>query len=271
MSWHVESELLARYARGEIDQARAFSIEAHLPSCSDCRERIASLVDGARVARLWEGIEETLDAPRRGPVETGLVRLGVPEHLARLLGATPALRLSWLLACAGALGFAVWAAARGDVGVLVFLALAPLLPLAGVAAAYGPDVDPTYEVGLASPMRSSRLLLVRAAAVLASTTALAGAAALALPGLDWTAAAWLLSSLALTLASLALATRVQPLVAFGSLAAAWSLVVLVDWRLDEDPLTVFRAGGQTVCAVVTMLAAVVIARHKDAFETRRET
>ncbi len=271
MSWHVESELLARYARGEIDQARAFSIEAHLPSCSDCRERIASLVDGARVARLWEGIEETLDAPRRAPVETGLVRLGVSEHLARLLGATPALRLSWLLACAGALAFAVWAATRGEAGVLVFLALAPLLPLAGVAAAYGPDVDPTYEVGLASPLRSSHLLLIRATAVLASTTAIAGVTALALRGLAWTAAAWLLPSLALTLGSLALATRMAHLRTCGSLATVWLLVVFLSWRVGDEPLAAFQIPGQAASALVAALAAVVLVRRRDSFERRGET
>jgi hypothetical protein len=266
MTWHIESELLAHYARGEIDQARAFSIEAHLPSCSACRERVASLVDGARVARLWDGIEERLDAPRRGPVETGLVRLGVPEHLARLLGATPALRLSWLVACAGALAFAVWAATRGEVGVLVFLALAPLLPLAGVAAAYGPEVDPTYEIGLASPMRSFRLLLIRAVAVLASTTAMAGVAALALPGLEWTAAAWLLPSLALTLGSLALATRMAPLAACGSLATTWMLVVILSWRGGDEPLAAFQLPGQVASALVTAFAAAVLVHRRDSFE-----
>lgn len=44
-------------------------------------------------------------------------------------------------------------------------------------------------------------MLLRSAAVLATTIAVMGLAALLLPGADWTAAAWILPSLALTVAS----------------------------------------------------------------------
>ena len=268
MTWHVQHDLLERYARGDAEPAHAFSIEAHLPSCPLCRGQIAQLTDGARAARVWEAIEERLDAPRRGPVEAGLVRAGLPEHIARLLGATPALRLSWLLACALVLALAVWAANHREAGLALFLALAPLLPLAGVAAAYGPDIDPTYEVALAAPMRSFRLLLIRALAVLVTTTALAAVAALALPGLQWSAAAWLAPSLGLTLASLALATRMSALVACGSLAALWMLAVGIGWRVAQEPLAVFGLAGQLTCAGVALVAALVIARNADSFERR---
>ena len=268
MSWHVQSDLLSRYARGDASQAQAFSVEAHLASCPQCREQIAALADGARLARAWEGIERRLDAPRRGPVEAALTRVGVPDHMARLLGATPALRVSWLLACAMALAFAVWAASRREEGILAFLVVAPLMPLAGVAAAYGPDVDPTYEVGLAAPIRSFGLLLIRAIAVLVTTTAMAAIAAIALPGLEWSAAAWLVPSLGLTLASLALATRMPALTACGSLAVLWVLVVGLGRRLSEEPLVVFGAAGQLSCALVAVVAAVFLARNGDRFERR---
>jgi hypothetical protein len=39
--------------------------------------------------------------------------------------------------------------------MLLFLVMAALLPVAGVAAAYGPGVDPAYDVGRASPCRAS--------------------------------------------------------------------------------------------------------------------
>ena len=268
MSWHVQSDVLERYARGDVDATQAYSVEAHLPSCPDCRGRIASLADGARLASTWEGIEERLDAPRRGLVEAGLMRIGVPEHVARLLGATPALRLSWLLACAVVLACAVWAASRREDGLYWFLVLAPLLPLAGVAVAYGPDVDPTYEIGLAAPMRSFGLLLLRALAVLVTTTAMAGVASLALPGLHWSAAAWLTPSLGLTLASLALATRTSALAACGSLAATWVLVTAAGWRLAHEPLVVFGPAGQIACALVAAVAALVLRRDADSFERR---
>jgi hypothetical protein len=268
MSWHVQPELLEQYASGDVDQLQAYSIEAHLPACEDCRRQIAILADDGRLARVWADIEARIDAPARGPVETILVRIGVPEHVARLLGATPALRMSWLLACAGVLAFAVWAARHDQQGVYWFLVVAPMLPLAGVAAAYGPGVDPTYEVGLAAPMRSLGLLLTRALTVLVTTTAMAGVAALALPGLQWTAAAWLMPSLGLTLAGLALATRMSALLACGSLAVLWLLTAAMQWRLAEDPLVFFGPGAQLVCALLAGVAAVVLLRNLDRFEQR---
>jgi hypothetical protein len=268
MTWHVAPELLARYAGGDVDPVQACSIEAHLPACAQCREDIAALVGAALVARSWEGIEARLDAPRRGPVEATLARLGVPEHVARLLGATPALRLSWLLACAVVLAFAVWAASERVHGEYWFLVLAPLLPLAGIAAAYGPDVDPTYEVGLAAPMQSSRLLLIRALAVLVTTSAMAAVAGLALGGAQWSAAAWLMPSLGLTLSGLALATRVSPGIACGALAALWTVGAGAGWRWAQEPLALFGSGAQLAFALVAAGAALVLARNADGFERR---
>lgn len=268
MSWHVHPDVLAHYASGDADQTQAYSIEAHLPSCPACRAQIAALVDDRRLARVWEGVEAQLDVPARGPVEAALCRLGVAKHSARLLGATPALRLSWLSACALVLAFAAWAAGQRADGVYWFLVLAPLLPLAGVAAAYGPGVDPTYEIGLAAPLRSFELLLIRALAVLAATTVMAAVAAVALAGLQWTAAAWLVPSLGLTLASLALATRMSPLIACASLAVVWALSAGVAGRLAAEPLIFFGAGGQLLYAVVAIVALVVLLRSAERFERR---
>jgi hypothetical protein len=274
-AWHVEPEILARYSAGEVDDARAFSLESHLLACERCRAALAATggEDRERLDRSWTRITEMLDAPRPGVVERGLVWFGVREHVARLLAATPSLRVSWFAAEAIALGFAVIAAnasasrGRGTEAVLlVFLVMAALIPVAGVAVAYGRGIDPTYEVGLASPMRSFGLLLIRAAAVLGTSTVLAGAAALALPGPDWTAAAWLLPSLGLTLACLALATRVRPLVAAGSVAFTWILVAASVSYGRADRLIVFRGQGQFAFVFVIAVSAWVLARRRDAFD-----
>lgn len=270
MSWHVDSELLARYVRNDIDEVHAYSVEAHLPSCSQCRMQIAALVDDRRLIDVWEGVEAQLDAPARGPLEIGLLRAGVPEHIARLLAATPALRMSWLAACALVLAFAVWAASQRADGVYWFLVMAPLLPLAGVAAAYGPGVDPTYEIGLSAPMRSFGLLLIRALAVLTTTTLMAAIAALALSGGHWTAAAWLAPSLGLTLASLALATRMAPSTACASLGGVWMLSAIAAVGLTEDPLIFFGLDGQLTCALVAIVALLALAHGADRFERRSD-
>jgi hypothetical protein len=268
MSWHVPSDLLARYVDGDVDEVQACSVEAHLPACEHCRATIAELVDDAIVARYWEAVEARLDAPRPGPVEASLVRVGVPAHVARLLAATPALRLSWMLACAAVLAFAVWAAGERAHGEYWFLVMAPLLPLAGVALAFGPDVDPTYEIGLAAPTRSFGLLLVRTLAVLVTTGAMATAGGLALDGAQWSAAAWLAPSLGLTLASLALSTRVSPAAACGALAALWALGAGAGWRWAQDPLALFGAGGQLAFALLAVCAALILTHNADGFERR---
>ena len=267
MSAHVEHDWLERYARGELDQARSFSVEAHLPACAGCRAAVTRLVDATRMARTWDAIDLAIDAPSRTLVERLLARVGVSEPTARLLALTPSLRLSWLAAIATVLALAVAVAGvRGAEGVMLFLLVAPLVPLAGVAAAYGPLVDPAYEVGLAAPLGSLRLLLLRSVAVVSVSALLALAGALALPGLDWTAAAWLLPTLGLTLAGLGLATSIGPVAAGSLVGVTWVFVVVGAWRASGDPLTAFGAGGQIVCLLVALAGAAVVLARRDAFE-----
>jgi hypothetical protein len=270
VTWHADRALLARYAGGSIDEARALSIEAHLLRCPECRSRLAGEAPRLTLNVVWEGILSSVEAPAPPLAERALLRAGVPDHVARLLGATRSLRLSWLIAVAIALGFA-GAAARLGGEIALFLIVAPLIPVAGVAAAYGPGVDPTYEVGLAAPMRSFKLLLIRAAAVLVTSTALAGLASLALPRLDWSAAAWLLPSLALTAAGLALSSFTSPGRAFGLVAFVWiASVAAVDLSANAS-LAAFGPGGQLTFVAVTVLAGVVLFGRREFFDQRRGT
>ncbi len=269
MSWHADTSLFEAYASGEIDGARALSLEAHLLECTSCREGLAEAADGDALEAAWAAIAREVRAPAPRVAERLLLRAGVPDHIARLLAATPSLRLSWFAAIGAALAFGVAAAYAGPHGVLLFLVLAPLVPLAGVAAAYGPGVDPTYEIGLAAPMRSFRLLLIRSLAVLVTSLGLAGIAALALPRLDWTAAAWLLPSLALCGASLALSTAWSPARAAGTVAVSWIATVLVVEGVSRVSFAAFHANGQIVSLALVVVSAAVIARRHDAFDMRR--
>ena len=184
---------------------------------------------------------------------------------------TPSLRLSWLVAIALVLGAAVLAAhARGPEGVMAFLIVAPLLPLAGVATAYGPFFDPAHELTLAAPLSSLRLLVLRALAVAAVSALVALAGALALPGLDWTVAAWLLPSLGLTLAGLGLATSLGPVPSGALVAATWIFVVLGAWRASGDPLSAFGAAGQVMCLCAALAGLAVVLSRRDTFEIRSQ-
>ena len=269
MSTHVEPRMLAAYAAGDVDAPHAFSIEAHVVECAVCQAAISEAVDPLRLERVWSDVEERLDAPRVGLVESVLLRAGVPEHLARLLAATPSLTLSWLAAVIVVLACGVLLGQQGERGLLVFLCVAALLPVAGVAAAFGRGLDAAYELAAAAPMSNVRLLLIRAAAVLTVTITLAGAAALTLPGVGWSAAAWLLPSLGLTVASLALATYVAPLMAFGTVTTTWIAVVLLSAFGSQDRLAAFGMGAQVAFVLLACCATVVLAVRHDHLELGR--
>ena len=264
MSWHADAATLELYSRGLLDDPRAYSVELHLMACSACRDRLGSFADRGRLARVWSGIESTITVPEPGAVERLLLAAKVPDHSARLLAATPSLRASWFIAVAVALAFGVVAAHAAAGGIVLFLVVAPLLPLAGVAAAYGPGIDPTYEIGLAAPLRSFRLLLIRALAVLASTIVFALVASLALPRVGWTTAAWLLPSLGLVTASLALASIVAPLAAAVGVALLW--IGATSLGAVAGGPSFFGLPLQTALLMLTVVSSWWLRTHRDAFE-----
>ena len=200
-----------------------------------------------------------------GAVETALMRIGVREHVARLLAATPSLRPSWFAAVALAAGLSVAASNAQTRGLPVFLFLAPLLPIAGVAAAYGPGVDPAYEISRAAPTSSFTLTLWRAAAVLATTTVLTFAAGFGLSAEPWTAAAWVLPSFAVAVASIALGTILEPAAACATVASVWIAGSIVAARmLDAD--SVFRGPAQLAYAALAIAGSVVVVRRRERVE-----
>lgn len=232
---------------------------------------VTRAVAPARLERNFLLVEAELDAPRRRLPERLLVRVGMPVDVARLMGATPALRRSWIIAVTVALLFGLSAADpdRPGSSVLLFLALAPLVPVAGVALAYGRGVDPAYEVTITTPIDGFRLLLVRSAAVLLASVGLAGSASLLLAGESPLVAAWLVPALSLTAVCLALSSWLAPRVAGGVVAGIWLALVVAAARPADDDLALFRAGGQLALAVVGAVAVAVLVARRGAFDTGR--
>lgn len=266
--WHIDARLLLAYAAGRLDDDVQWSVEAHVTACDRCRRAAAqsALVPDERLEAIWQQVAAVVDAPSPGVVERLLLAVGVPDALARLLAATPSLTASWLLAVAAVVATTVAVAWVGPESPLPFLAAAPLLPLAGVAAAYGPGVDPTYEIGLAAPLRSGRLLLVRAVAVTAASLLVAGAGALALPTLGWQAAGFILPALATTTVMLAASTLVAPLPAAAAVGATWlGLVTVVEVR-STIPLAVFSGAGQLLALVLAAAAGIAVAVRRRRFD-----
>jgi hypothetical protein len=209
--WHLDGDLLVRYVDGRVDAATGSSVEQHLVRCEQCRTGV-NVVAGSRpeafhLDDVWARLEEDLQAPRCSPVERLLTRLGMSADDVLLIWAAPAFRAPWLAATLVTLAFATFAAVVNDHrGLMLFLVVAPLLPVAGVALSYGPDADPAFEVGLATPYPALRLALLRTLAVLATTVPLTVAAGLLLPGHNWVAVAWLAPCLTAVAATMALST-----------------------------------------------------------------
>ncbi|MFD5159503.1 zf-HC2 domain-containing protein [Streptomyces hawaiiensis] len=271
MSWHVSEEELRAYARGELQAPALWSADTHLTSCARCRAVLAEVSDPVTLDAGWDRLDAELDAPRTGLLERLLVRTGVAGHTARLLAATPVLRRSWLGAVVAVLLLSVAAghAVRGGEFPTLFLALAPLLPLAGVALSYGPALDPTYEMAVVAPMHGFRLLMIRTVAVLAVVLGLNGLATLALPAYGLRALAWLLPGLALTATGLALMPRLGPVLAPSLVGGAWAgLLLAADvLRAGADvPLAPFTVAGQGVAAVVAALATGLLFLLRDRFD-----
>ncbi|MFF3330192.1 zf-HC2 domain-containing protein [Streptomyces sp. NPDC002888] len=267
MTWHVDEEDLRAYAQGELAAPMLWSADTHLTACAECRARLVSVGDPVALDAGWERLDAELDAPRPGPLEGLLVRFGVAGHIARLLTATPVLRRSWLLAVAFVLGITVLAVYSIDEPAL-FLALAPLLPLAGVALSYGPGLDPTYEITVVAPLHGFRLLMIRTVAVLTVGLVLNGLATLALPEYGLLALAWLLPALALTATGLALMPRLGPVIAPTLVGGAWLTLLVLAKQHTHGTLVPFTTAGQSAAAALAVLAALLLFQARDRFDAR---
>lgn len=224
-------------------------------------------VDPARLDANWRAITIELDAPRPSRVERALRTCRVPTTVVRMVAATPALRRSWYLAILAVVLLGLGAADPADRDSLfALLVMAPMLPVLGVAMAYGANADPSHEMQLATPTHGLRLVLVRASTVLVVSIGAVLLMALLSPAARPMAAAWLLPALALTAASLVLMTVRPPRQATTIAAVGWFAAVMTARVAADDPLAAFRVGGQVAAAVVAAVAVVVTVLRRDNFE-----
>jgi hypothetical protein len=276
---HLGERLLADYAANRLDEVAAWSAEAHLAPCPECRQALSGFVDQSRLARNRSVLLVTAAAVReRGVTRRLLSRLGVPDHLLGLLAATPSLRRSWLLSVVGVMAVvtgesvlvnhihtAPGRAVQGW-GVLVpFLLVGPLLVLAGVALAFLPWFDPSHQVAAAAPFPGLSLLLVRTVSALLTAVVPVAVAAFVVPGPRWLPAALLLPCLAVWCIALAAVTVVGRVAAAAVSAVAWVLPVAVV-AASHRVVAVVEWHGQLVWAVVAVTTALVAFVRRDRFE-----
>ena len=260
--WHADEQLLAGYLRGDTGPALGSSLEAHMIRCATCRDRVRALVDPAPLRAVWDRLEESVQAPPVALFHTLLRRLGVPDHDALLLAAAPALRAGWLAGTLLALAFTAAAVAGGGTrGAFLFLVVAPLVPVAGVAASYGPDIDGAYEPTVAAPYSGARLLLLRSVAILLTSVPVAALGGLLLPGPIWTFVTWLMPAGAAVAVTLAGSTWTTPSRAAAGVAVAWLVVVAVAWSgpttAGRDALVLLTGSALPAYAVIGTFAVLV--------------
>ena len=211
--------------------------------------------------RVWIGVAAQVWRRQPGPVERTAGRLLRSPGLARALLTTPSLLLPWLIASAAVLA-AGTVATRGTGQPLVAL-LAPVVAGSGIAYAYGPGIDPAWELSRSMAVSDRMVLLVRALAVFAVNAAL-GLAASAASG---TAAAltfgWLIPMTAVCALSLAAATAVRsPNAGVAAGVAGWTITLLSGQAatgeftsvLSRSALVPAYVGTAIVCAAVVAYA-----------------
>jgi len=218
-----------------------------------------------RLAANFAVVEAEIDAPDPRLLARLLLRFGVSEGTVPLVTATPALRRSWVAAVVVAVLFALSAASsntgEGVDRIVIFLTMAPLIPLIGVALAFGPRVDPTHEVALAAPIDGFRLFLIRALTVVGASTVALLIVSLLVPSGGTHRVAWLLPALAVTTITMALSTRFDPRVAAATVAAAWLVIVTVAVSAT-DAAAAFGPTMQVLSMLVGGAGAVGLVRRR---------
>src|SRR5689334_19849781 len=248
-AWHADAELLAAYAGGRLDLARTASVEQHLLVCGPCRAGIAAVADRPLLDRVWADTLDVLDRPRVSPGERILTGIGLTAPPARLAAKAHRAHRAWLWSCALLAVFAFAAPGTGGWLIIWFLVLAPLVPVTGVALAYGPDTDPMHEVVAAAPYPRLRLILLRSLIVLPVTAVLVLVTGLTVPGGPRTSALWLLPGLALSAVTLALEERFGALKVAGALSLAWIVFAVAAKAGTGSVLTAYAPVVQLVCLV----------------------
>ena len=208
--------------------------------------------DDVDLDRVWTNVAAEVWRRHPGRLERTATRFLRSPGLARALLTTPSLLLPWLIATtvflvAGAL-------AQASAGQPVVWLIAPAVAAVGVAYAYGPGIDPAWELSCSCAVSYRMVLLTRAVAVFAVNAALGLAASAATVGTTASAHAaqltfaWLIPMTAICAMALAVAVATRS-ANTGAAAgvAAWIIVVLGWSAASSAP----GAAGVSLTAAVT--------------------
>ena len=210
--------------------------------------------DDVDLDRVWTGVAAEVWRRHPGRLERTAAKLLKSPGLARALLTTQSLLFPWLIASTVVLAIGALTQVAAD-QPLVWL-LTPAVAAIGIAYAYGPGVDPAWELASSCAVSDRMVLLTRAVAVFAVNALLGLAASAATLGTRAEAHtaqltfAWLLPMTAVCALTLAAAVAVRSAVAgAGAGVAAWILFVLA-----RSALATPQGPGQS--AAVNLAAAV---------------
>jgi hypothetical protein len=177
------------------------------------------------LGRVWLGVAAQVWYRRPGLAERAAGWLLRSPGLARALVTTPSLLAGWLIATAVMLIAGVFATL--GTGTPYVPLLAPAVAGAGIAYAYGPGIDPAWELSRSMAVSDRMVLLARALAVFALNAAMGLAASAASGAAAAVTFGWLVPMTAVCALALAAATLARS-ANVGVIAglAGWAIVVL---------------------------------------------
>jgi hypothetical protein len=177
------------------------------------------------LGRVWLAVAAQVWRREPGWAERAARRLLRSPGLARALVTTPSLLLGWLIATVAVLVAGIVATlTTGTPYVPLF---APVVAAVGIAYAYGPGIDPAWELSRSMAVSDRMVLLVRALAVFGLNAALGLAASAASGAAAALTFGWLVPMTAvccLALAAAALARSAN--VGVAAAMSGWAITVL---------------------------------------------
>ena len=212
---------------------------------------------------VWTSVAAEVWRRHPGWLERTAARLLRSPGLARALLTTPSLLAPWLVSTVVVVG--AGALLRLGPGQPAVWLLAPAVAAVGIACAYGPGIDPAWELCYSMPVSERMVLLTRAVAVFAVNAVLGLAASAASGAAASLTFGWLLPMTAICGLTLAVAVAARSAtVGAAAGVAAWVITVLAN-RTASGQLTATVTNTETY---LPYLAAAACAAAAVAYVTR---
>jgi hypothetical protein len=232
--------------------------DEHIASCSDCQTWHSMAAPDVDLERVWSGVAGEIWAGPLSGHERLLGRLLASPGLARALLTTPSLVTSWLLATIAVLATGIFFThSTGEPWVAL---LAPAVAGTGIAYAYGPGVDPAFELSQSMPVSDRVVLLVRSFAVFGLNALLGLAASFLASGLTALTVTWLIPMT--TVCALGLAASTLSRSANTGVVAAlgcWTIIVLGGRATTQQWAAAVTANALTPFYLLTTIALTALA------------